>query len=192
MPTPRRSALPPTLISVDIEAAGPNPSDYAMLSIGACLVDDPEQAFYVELQPDREKVDDAAMSIGGFTLDGLRASGTAPREAMTAFADWIASVTPAGTQALLVGFNAPFDWMFVADYFHRYLARNPFGHAALDVKAYYFGVTGVTWPETSLHRVAEHYRLEMVLKHNALDDARDQATLYRAIRAEQQERTEHG
>ncbi len=191
MPAPRRSALPATFISVDIEAAGPIPSEYAMLSIGACLVDDPAQAFYVELQPDREKVDDAAMSIGGFTLDGLRASGTAPREAMAAFADWIASVTPEAHQSLLVGFNAPFDWMFVADYFHRYLGRNPLGHAALDVKAYYLGVTGVTWPETSLHRVAKHYRLEMVLTHNALDDARDQATLFRAIRAEQQERTQH-
>jgi len=38
MPDPR----PVTLISVDIEAAGPSPSDYAMLSLGACLVDDPE------------------------------------------------------------------------------------------------------------------------------------------------------
>ncbi|QOD94379.1 3'-5' exonuclease [Chryseoglobus sp. 28M-23] len=185
MPDPR----PVTLISVDIEAAGPSPSDYAMLSIGACLVDDPEQAFYIELQPDRETVDDAAMSIGGFTLDGLRASGTPPREAMTAFAEWIEAVTPRQSRPLLVGFNAPFDWMFVADYFHRYLGRNPLGHAALDVKAYYAGVTGVPWGETSLHRVAEHYRLEMVLTHNALDDARDQATLFRAIRAEQQERS---
>jgi ribonuclease T len=185
MPDPR----PVTLISVDIEAAGPSPSDYAMLSLGACLVDDPEQAFYVELQPDREKVDAAAMSIGGFTLDGLRASGTPPREAMTAFADWIGAVTPPHTQPLLVGFNAPFDWMFVADYFHRYLGRNPLGHAALDVKAYYAGVTGASWAETSLVRVAGHYRLEMVLTHNALDDARDQATLFRAIQAEQRERS---
>ena len=185
MPDPR----PVTLISVDIEAAGPSPSDYAMLSIGACLVDDPEQAFYVELQPDREKVDDAAMSIGGFTLDGLRASGTPPREAMTAFADWIEAAIPRQARPLLVGFNAPFDWMFVADYFHRYLGRNPLGHAALDVKAFFAGVTGAPWGETSLHRVAEHYRLKMVLTHNALDDARDQASLFRAIRAEQQQRS---
>jgi len=30
-----REARPVTLISVDIEAAGPSPSNYAMLSIGA-------------------------------------------------------------------------------------------------------------------------------------------------------------
>jgi ribonuclease T len=40
-----------TLISVDIEAAGPIPGRYSMLSIGACLIDDPEDGFYVEMQP---------------------------------------------------------------------------------------------------------------------------------------------
>ena len=28
--------------------------------------------------------------------------------------------------------------MFVNDYFHRFLGRNPFGHAALDLKAFFF------------------------------------------------------
>jgi len=40
-----------TLISVDIEAAGLIPGRYSMLSIGACLVDDLGDSFYVELQP---------------------------------------------------------------------------------------------------------------------------------------------
>jgi DNA polymerase III epsilon subunit-like protein len=177
---------PVTYISVDIEAAGPSPSNHAMLSIGACLVDgaDMEQGFYVELQPDREGVLEAAMSVGGFTLDGLRASGTAPAAAMQQFADWVASVTPAGHRPVLVGFNAAFDWMFVADYFHRYLGRNPFGHSALDIKAFYLGVTGSSWAGTSMNFVAERYGLDITLTHNALDDARDQAALFRAVRAE--------
>jgi inhibitor of KinA sporulation pathway (predicted exonuclease) len=84
----------------------------------------------------------------------------------------------------MVGFNAPFDWMFVADYFDRYLGRNPFGHSALDIKAYYMGVADATWPETSMVKVAEHYGVTVDLTHNALDDARDQAALFRAVRAE--------
>ena len=186
-------ARPVTLISVDIEAAGPSPSNYAMLSLGACLVDEPEPGqladgvtdhFYAELQPDREGVLDSAMSVGGFTLEGLRASGIGPTAAMQSFADWIDSVTPDGHRAVMVGFNAPFDWMFVADYFDRYLGRNPFGHSALDIKAFYLGVTGLSWTETSMVRVAEHYRVTVDLTHNALDDARDQAALFRAVRAE--------
>ena len=181
-----RPEKPVTYISVDIEAAGPSPSGYAMLSIGACLVDgtDSEPGFYVELQPDREGVLDSAMSVGGFTLDGLRASGTAPQVAMQQFADWVEAVTPAGHRPVMVGFNAVFDWMFVADYFHRYLDRNPFGHSALDIKALYLGVTGSSWAGTSMNFVAERYGLSITLTHNALDDARDQAALFRAVRGE--------
>ena len=38
-------------VSVDIETAGPNPADYSLLAIGACLVADPTRTFYVELRP---------------------------------------------------------------------------------------------------------------------------------------------
>ena len=38
-------------ISVDIEAAGPVPVEYSMLSIGACVVGSPEVSFYIELKP---------------------------------------------------------------------------------------------------------------------------------------------
>lgn len=38
-------------ISVDIEASGPIPGEYSMLSIGACQVDNIDNAFYVELRP---------------------------------------------------------------------------------------------------------------------------------------------
>ena len=40
-----------TFISVDVETAGPNPSQYSLLAIGACCVSSPEQNFYVELKP---------------------------------------------------------------------------------------------------------------------------------------------
>jgi hypothetical protein len=38
-------------ISVDVETAGPIPGDYSLLSIGACVVDEPSQTFSCELQP---------------------------------------------------------------------------------------------------------------------------------------------
>lgn len=187
-------ASPVTLISLDIEAAGPSPSGYAMLSLGACLVDQlapglhAPTEFYVELQPDREGELESAMAVGGFTLAGLRESGTPPAHAMAAFADWIESVTPEGSRAVMVGFNAPFDWMFVADYCHRYLGSNPLGHSAIDLKAYYAGVTGEPWQRTSMPHVAQRYALDITLTHNALDDARDQAALFRAVRAEREAR----
>jgi len=192
-----RADRPVTAISVDIEAAGPSPSGFALLSIGAVLVDESPSAlpdgvaphFYIELQPDRDGELPSAMAVGGFTLEGLRATGTPPVEALRTFADWIDAVTPPGHRPVMVGFNAVFDWMFVADYFHRYLGANPFGHSALDIKAYYLGVTGSSWPATSMPFVAARYGLDISLTHNALDDARDQAALFRAVRDEAQART---
>ena len=57
-----------TYVSVDVESAGPNPADYALLSIGACLVDDPEQTFYVELQPTSMRFTPEALAVSGLSL----------------------------------------------------------------------------------------------------------------------------
>src|SRR6266436_4496570 len=42
----KENAQDEAYISVDIEAAGPVPGEYSMLSLGACLVDSPEITFY--------------------------------------------------------------------------------------------------------------------------------------------------
>jgi ribonuclease T len=170
-----------TYISVDVETAGPVPSQYALLSIGACLLDDAQASFYVELQPDRDAALPEALAISGLALDALRQSGTAPAVALRAFAEWVSRVTPPGSRAVFVALNAPFDWMFVNDYFYRYLGHNPFGHNALDIKAYYMGLTGVTWAETSLSHMAAHFHQDTQLVHNALRDAQDQAAIFREI-----------
>ena len=173
--------LPEVYICVDIETAGPTPGQYAMLSIGACLVDDPSTAFYVELQPDRPDFLPEAMAISGLALDSLKQNGSAPRAAMQAFADWIKSVVPEGKMGIFVALNAPFDWMFVNDYFYRYLGHNPFGHSALDIKAYYMGFTGVSWSETSMKHISAYFLQEKHLVHNALHDAQDQAEIFHEI-----------
>jgi ribonuclease T len=174
-----RPMPPETLISVDVETAGPVPARYAMLSIGACLVEDLSTSFYVELQPDREDFLPEALAISGLDLALLRAKGEPPRAAMQAFAAWVSRVVPAGSRAVFVALNAPFDWMFVNDYFHRYLGSNPFGHSALDIKAYFMGATGSAWAETSLSHIAAHLSQDSQLVHNALRDAQDQAAIFR-------------
>lgn len=74
--------------------------------------------------------------------------------------------------------------MFVNDYFHRFLGRNPFGHTALDIKALYMGLTGATWAATSMQYVAARYLAGRNLTHHALSDAQDQAELLRRMLAE--------
>jgi DNA polymerase III alpha subunit (gram-positive type) len=100
---------------------------------------------------------------------------------MQAFAVWLEKLTPVGTRPVFVALNAPFDWMFVNDYFHLYLGTNPFGHSALDIKAYYMGLAGVSWSETSFSHITAHLQMHIELEHNALHDAQDQAAIFHEL-----------
>lgn len=171
-----------TLISVDVETAGPVPRLYSMLSIGACFVEEPTRTFYIELKPEVPDFLEAAMSISGLSFAELEEGGTDPAEGMREFESWLSTEVPGDSLPVFVGFNAPFDWMFVDDYFHRLLGRNPFGHTALDIKSYALGVLGGSWTETSMRYLSPRFLGGRKLAHNALGDAQDQAELFRAIR----------
>jgi DNA polymerase III alpha subunit (gram-positive type) len=174
-----------TYISVDIETAGPHPSKYSLLSIGACLVDDPNQCFYVEIKPINSEVTSEALEVSQLDLAVLQESGIPQKEAMSRFSRWVDEVTPSGSQPIFVAFNAPFDWMFVNDYFYRYLGSNPFGHKALDIKAFYMGLIGVSWDETGWQTIANRYLDSRPLRHHALQDAKDQAAVFQQMLGDQ-------
>jgi hypothetical protein len=77
--------------------------------------------------------------------------------------------------------------MFVADYFWRYLGRNPFGISALDLKSLFMGRNAVArWQETRRVYVDAALGIEADHNHNALDDAKGQARLARALLSKRQ------
>jgi ribonuclease T len=184
MKTTSPKAVQECYISVDVETAGPHPSEYSLLSIGACTIAGPGDSFYVELRPVNDKLVNEAIRISGLSFTRLKEKGIPPKEALERFAAWTAQATPAGQAPVFVAFNAPFDWMFVNDYFQRYLGQNPFGHSALDIKAFFMGLTGAAWFETSMNNVTRHYLGERQLTHHALRDALDQAEIFRLMLAE--------
>lgn len=185
---PAPDARPEVFISVDLEASGPTPRGYSILSIGACLVEHPDTAFYIELKPEFGGVDERALAISGLDLGALERDGADPSDALHEFARWVDRVVPEGSVPVFVAFNAAFDWMFIEDAFQRHVGRNPFGHSALDVKAYYMGMAGATWAQTSMRYLSPRYLGGRHLTHNALGDARDQAELFRALLAEAEDR----
>lgn len=169
-------------VSVDVEASGPIPGEYSLLSIGACNVDKPDQTFLCELKPVSRKADPKALEISGFSLERLEKSGRDPKLAMESFAAWLESLRSANDSLVFVGFNAPFDWSFINYYFHKFTGGNPFGFAGLDIKAYYMGVTGCSWSDTRSSVIDAALRPSRRSDHTALHDAQYQAELFRLIR----------
>ncbi len=172
---------PETYICVDVETAGPIPGDYSLLSIGACTLGDPPATFYIELKPVNEQLTPEAARVHGLSLQHLAAHGIAPKQAMLEFETWLKGESTQGQTLVFVAFNAPFDWMFIDYYFFHYLGYNPFGHAALDIKALYMGLAGVSWQQTSWRFIDPHIVDKKDLSHHALQDALDQAELFKKL-----------
>jgi ribonuclease T len=169
-------------ISVDVETSGPIPGEYSMLSLGACLVEDINRVFYVELKPTTRKAVPEALRVSGFDLDALAGTGEEPRRAIQLFSDWVHE-TVGNRGPVFVGFNAAFDWSFVNWYFHSFHGDNPFGIAPIDVKSFYMGLSGVAWKETTSRRLPLEFQpaAPTGVAHNALDDARRQAEIFRRM-----------
>jgi DNA polymerase III epsilon subunit-like protein len=166
-------------ISVDIESSGPIPGEYSMLSLGACVVGDASKTFYSEIKPISEKFVPEALEVSGLSLKRLGEMGKEPAEAMHNFKKWIREVSEENEPVFVV-FNVTFDWMFVAYYFHKFLGRNPFGISGLDIKAYYMGKFGTKWEDTSKRKIDKRF-LSGKHTHNALDDAIEQADIFRKM-----------
>jgi DNA polymerase III epsilon subunit-like protein len=168
-------------IVVDIETSGPDPCKYAMLSFGACTISKPQETLYIEMKPDSDQFIPEALEISALSLKELRDTGTPPSEGMQTFADWLAGINKDKKTPVFTAFNAPFDWMFVNTYFHRYLGYNPFGYKALDIKACYMGLHHTSFDKTSHKDLCEYYQIGLDLTHHALEDAINEAEIFRAI-----------
>lgn len=180
MPQDHAHAQIECYISVDIEASGPVPGIYSMLSLGAYLIGTPERTFYAELRPVTANAVPEALRVSRFTLDQLTKTGHDPQEVMSAFRDWVKEVS-VDKVPVFVGFNASFDWSFVNWYFHVFLGENPFGIGALDIKAYYMGFSGCYWRETTSRQLPQQFQPIHRPTHNALDDAIAQAQIFKKL-----------
>lgn len=159
-----------------------------MLSIGACTIFEPQRTFYIELKPINQNIIEEAASIHKLSLERLMVYGVTPKEALTCFEEWLVNEAAPDQQLLFVAFNAAFDWMFINYYFYHYLGHNPFGYAAIDIKALYMGMAGVPWSQTTWRSISPKYITEHNLTHHALQDALDQADIFKMILEEMHKR----
>jgi DNA polymerase III epsilon subunit-like protein len=169
-----------TFVSVDTEASGPIPGEYSMLSLGACLVFDISKTFYIEFKPINDNYVRGAIEVTGLSLEKLKKTGVEPKVGMYEFDNWTKDVS-GESRPVFVSFGT-WDWMFVSYYFYKFLNHNPYGFNSLDIKSLYMGKLSLkNWAETSKKRFDPRFLSERKHTHNALDDAIEQAEIFRKI-----------
>jgi hypothetical protein len=181
-----------TYISADIEADGPIPGKYSMLSFGLTVAstfdgetfeprDLRSATFYRELKPISDEFEPAALAVGGLDRDALARDGAEPAEAMAEASAWVERET-VGTLAVLVGYPLVFDWMFLHWYFVRFLGESPFGFSrALDMKTIHQQKAGITVGEAGRRDLPAEIATALPHSHNALDDAVEQADIFNRL-----------
>ncbi|GAA4373512.1 hypothetical protein GCM10023088_28400 [Actinomadura verrucosospora] len=179
-------------ISVDVEADGPIPGPYSMLSFGmsACgtfdgrafkPADPAETTFYAELKPISDAYVSEALAVSGLDRDHLAIEGRDPGEAMNAATAWVTAVASAADASpVFVAYPLGFDWMFLYWYWTRFTdAGSPFGHSRhLDLKSMYAAKAGTPITRSTKRQMPAELLSDRPHTHNALDDAIEQAELF--------------
>lgn len=180
-----------TWYCIDIEASGPVPSLFDMISLGAVAVHEVGDgslrlgdSFYVEIVPSAPGWEAEAEGIHGLSKAYLEANGVSRKQAMTQLTAWVESTKDPQSDATFVGHNAPFDWSHVAWCYSVEGMKNPFGYKALCTKSLATGVLACHWLDSGKETIAQALALpmeDMVQKHRADYDAAYQALVLKGL-----------
>lgn len=183
--------------SVDVETDGPVPGLHSMLSIGIEALHpetlEPAGEFYATLEPLPEATQDPATMRwwAGFPTQYAEATHqpALPSTVMRRLDHWVREIIDKHRGArqklepIFVAYPVAFDFMFYAYYAHRFMGGSVFGFSGLDMGSLAMGLIGdefsaqskKNWPETW---VAPEDRVAI---HNALEDAKQQACIFRKM-----------
>ena len=162
-------------IIVDVEADGPIPAQFSMVSFGAVVFDDRlDRTFYGKTRPISDRFVPEALAVSGFTRE-QHLGFDDPKAVMESFAAWLAQESKG--RPVFVSDNVAFDWQFINYYFHRFLERNPFGFSGRRIGDLYAGLVkdASRATEWKKYRVTAH-------THNPVDDARGNAEALKKFR----------
>jgi DNA polymerase III epsilon subunit-like protein len=127
-----------SLIVVDVEADGPAPSLYSMVSFGAVVVEPTlSRTFKGEVRPVSTRFLPEALAVSGVSRAEHEAFEE-PAPVMERFELWIKENSKG--RPTFASDNLAFDWQFINWYFHAYLGRNPFGWSGRRIGDLYCGM----------------------------------------------------
>ncbi|MES2206905.1 MAG: 3'-5' exoribonuclease [Pseudomonadota bacterium] len=155
-----------TYIMVDIEADGPIPGDYSMISLGAIIVEPTlSNTFYGRLKPISEQWVPEALKISGFTRQETLTFDE-PKLVMEKLNHWL--MQQINDKPLFISDNNGFDWQFINWYFHHFTGNNPFGFSSSNLGSLYKGLVKDVRKNFKHLRKTKH-------THHPVDDAKGNA-----------------
>ena len=159
-----------TWFMVDVEADGPIPGDFSMVSFGAVVVE-PElnRYFYGQLKPISDKWVAEALAVSGHSREETLEFDD-PEEVMRKFDTWVKENNGRG-RPMFIADNNGFDWMFICWYFHHFIGENPFGFSSANLGSLYKGMTKDTFKSFKHLRKTKH-------THHPVDDAKGNAEAF--------------
>lgn len=152
-------------IVVDVEADGPIPNLYSMVSFGAVLFNHSlDKNFYGTVKPISANWIPEALAVSGLTR-AEHEKFSEPRAVMLAFREWLKQ--NAKGRPIFISDNLAFDWQWINYYFHYFIGENPFGFSGRRISDLYCGMrmdTSLTQEWKRLYRKTKH-------DHNPVNDA---------------------
>lgn len=128
-----------TFFVVDVEADGPAPGLFSMVSFGVVRVDEGlRTSFRGEVRPISLRWDPEALAVSGVLREEHEAYPN-PELVMRRFRDWLLEAA-GGQKPVFVSDNPAFDWQFMNYYLHAFTPDNPFGHSARRIGDIYGGI----------------------------------------------------
>lgn len=186
-------------VSTDVEADGPIPGPYSMLSFAS--------AAFVVGEAVGETLDIEKRMIGTFSANLETLPGTSghpftmewwsrhpgawedcrrdpqpPEVAMKNYVSWVESLPGV---PVFVAYPLGFDFMFVCWYLVRFTGESPFRHRGIDIRTYAMAMKKKGYKELSIRNMPEHWFDDLPHNtHRALDDAIEQGVVFCNMLAE--------
>lgn len=170
-------------VSTDIEADGPCPGKFSMLSLASAAFiegnETPISTYTVNIEtlPGASTDPDTAKfwERNPEAYVATRVDTKSPEQAMGQYSDWVSNLDG---KPIFVGYPASFDSLFVFWYLHMFAGACPFGWQALDMKSYASATLGVPFTKATKKNFPKSWFSGLPHTHVALDDAKEQGVTF--------------
>ena len=175
-------------VSTDIEADGPIPGVYSMLSFASAAYL-PDKTLLGTFEANLETLPGATtypdtMEFWKTEPEAWKICRTnlqKPEKAISEYAEWLKALPG---KLVFAAYPAAFDFMFIQWYLIKFTGASPFSHYALDIKSYAMALAKLPYRETAKKNMPKHWFGSVPHTHRALDDAIEQGELFCNMLAE--------